>query len=63
MGTMLRSRTTRDREEQRGTKVNSEELKQTLMEIYGEERGELTEAVEERRRAAVFLVRSGRCSG
>ena len=43
----------------RGTEMNSEELKQTLMEIYDEERGELTEAVEERRRAAVFLVRSG----
>ena len=47
----------------RGTEMNSEELKQTLMEIYGEETGELTKAVEQWRRAAVFLVRSGWCSG
>ena len=59
IGTMLRSKTTRDREEQRGTEMNSEELEQTLMKIYGEERGDLTETVEQRRRAMVFLVRSG----
>lgn len=62
IGTMLRSKTTRDREEQRGTEMNSEELEQTLLEIYGEERGELTGVVEQRRCAAVFLVHSGSCS-
>ena len=58
MSTKLRSKL-QEIGRSRGTEMNSEELEQTLMKIYGEERGELNKTVVQRRHATVFLVRSG----